>query len=91
MNGVGDRHNLVKSLALANHAQIGPRAFFGRVSSLLKINHLGIERGVSGTQRLIQRALFGNRGSQVRRLPKTVVREPELGLKTKSGDPQHYQ
>ncbi len=83
---VGDRHDLVESFLLANHAEIGAGAFLRRISSLLQIDHLGIEGSVSGAQGLIECALLRNRCPEVHRFAIAVVRKPQLGLETEPGN-----
>ena len=60
MPGVGDRHDLVERLGLADHAEIGAGPLLGRVAALLEIDDLGIERRVTGAQLLVEFALLGD-------------------------------
>ena len=86
LRSVGDRYDLVKRLLPSDHAEIGTSAFFGRVAALLEIDYLGIERAIAITQRIIESPLLGNRVAQPHGFSVAVVRKPELGLQTETGD-----
>ena len=70
---------------LANHAEIGAGTFFGRVTALLEIDYLGIERVIAITQRLVQSPLLGNCLAQIHRFSVATIGKPELCLQAKSG------
>lgn len=57
--GVG-RQDLNKHLALADHAQIGPRTLFERAGACLKILNFRGERRIAGAQPFIDLALLGD-------------------------------
>jgi len=76
---------------LADHAEIGARALFGRIPSLFEIDYLSIQSGIAMTQRLVKLALFGYGRTQLQCLAVAIVREPELGLKTKSDNTEQDQ
>ena len=88
---VGDRHDLVEGFLLADHAEVGPRTFFGGIPSLLEIDHLGIEGCITITQRLVERTLFNDSIPEFQRLSVSVVGQPELGLQTEPGDAEQNQ
>jgi len=88
---VGDRHDLVEGLLLADHAEVGPRTFFGGVPALLEVDHLRIEGGIASAQSVVEHPLLHDCGPQFQRLSVTVVGDPEFGLKTESGDAEQYQ
>ena len=47
---VGGRNDLVKRFSLADHAEVGASPFFGRIITLLEVDDLGVERGISVTE-----------------------------------------
>ena len=86
MHRVSDGHNLVEGFLGADHAEIGSRAFFGCVYTLLEVDDLGIQRCISFAQRIVESGLVSNSRSKLHRFSMTVVGKPEFGLKTEPGN-----
>ena len=82
---VGDRHNLIEGLTLADHAQIRARTLFGRIHTLLEVDNFSVQSTVALAQRIVEIALLSDRGAQLQRFSVTVVGKPEFGLKTEPG------
>ena len=56
------------------------RPLFRRVTALLEINDLGIERRIAGAQRFVEVTLLSHGRPQLQRLAVTALRQPQLRL-----------
>ena len=77
---IGNGHDLVKRLFRADHTQVSPSTFLGRLDTFLEIDDLSVECRVTFPQRLVLPLLLGHRRSQLAGLTESVGGKPQLPL-----------